>query len=263
MAFSYYKRCEELMNLQHQHHDQLSDVVVDSRPGLSLKNWADDEVEQARHREAQAEGVTITDETAPSDQPTELDKLDHPVLDRAALAVAVDDYDRVTRLVPDALAEYRRHIRNYPDRAQQYQLYMEEITAEQQMAAGDRDFLKASVAAPADRPPLLRAARDAYQRGRIEYDKLALRYYTDSRVQLKILPKGVALLPTAGQTGLDDLPDDQVLQVETAARASLNKAPGGLAANSDRMEYMVHVERAEARLATIDAATGGPPATQP
>ena len=262
-AFNYYKRCEQLLNNQHQHHDQLSDVVIDSRPGLSLKNWADDEVEQGRRREAQAVGVTTTDEAAPSDLLTESDTLDHPVADRAALAVATADYDRVTRLVPDALDEYRRHIKNYPDRAQQYQLYMEEITAEQQMATGDRDFLRAMVAAPADRPPLLKVARDAYQRGRIEYDKLALRYYTDYRVQLQILPKGVSLLPTAGQTGLDDLPDDQVLKIEAAARVELAKLPAYLTNNSDRLEYMAHVERAEARLATIDAALGGTPATQP
>ncbi len=69
-AFNYYKRADLLLLDAHQHHDQLSDVVIDSRPALSLKMWADDEVEQARHREAQAFGATIPDDAVNPDAVT-------------------------------------------------------------------------------------------------------------------------------------------------------------------------------------------------
>ncbi len=256
-AYNYYKRSEQLMNNQHQHHDQLSDLVIDSRPGLSLKNWADDEVEQAGRREAQALGmppvppdaVDVGGYSAPA-PPTAA------VADPAALAQAVADYDRATRLIEDALGEYRRHIQNVPSHEQQYKLYMDEIGAETFLAAGDRDYLRA-LAAPAGpgRTALLAAAQVSYGRAVVGYDRILLRYYTDGAVLAKALPPGYAALPVAGQKGVDELPPDLVFRAEDIADRAY-QGPRDEDPQGDRFEYLRHVRRAIRRIRAIGQLAG-------
>ena len=272
LAFNYYKRCERLMNVAHQHHDQLSDVVIDSRPALSLKNWADDEVGQARMREAQALGrapakdedaATLLGNAANPDAITADLPLTAPAGDPTLLARAVAGYDRATRLVPDSLVEYDRHIHDYPDRAPQYRLYMAELGAEAKLAAADRDYLRA-VAAPAghERDRLLSEAANAYGESIVAYDLILLRYYTDPSTLAKSVPPGYSVLPTAQQRAIEDLAPQQVLQAEAIAEhlypPQVNEDPNG-----DRFEYIRHTRRAFQRLRTIQAAVHGAAAPSP
>ncbi len=262
-AYDYYKRSERLLTEGHQHHDQLSDVVIDSRPALSLKNWADDEVEQARRREAQAFGTVVPDDAVDPDDVTAAFPLSQPVVDRADLNLAVADYDRATQIVPDCLAEYRRHIADYPDRAAQYFLYMAEVAAEAQIAAADRDYLLAMVALPGpERDRLLAASGQAYFSAAAGYDRVMLRYYTDPQVLAKALPPGYAPLPTAGQRPIGDLTDGQTLDAE--AIADRMYGPRDADPNADRFEYLRHVHRAFHRMQILQRAIGkAAPTTAP
>jgi hypothetical protein len=263
-AYNYYKRCERLMNVKQQHHAQLGDMVVDSRPGLTLKNWADDEVDQARRREAEAFGGSIPDDAVNPDAVLANLPLEHAVSDRAALALAEADYDRATKLAPESLAEYRRHILDYPGKEQQYRLYMSEIEAEGQVAGADRDFLRAVTSPPgAERDRLLQEAFGGYMAGWIGYDRILLRYYTDPQDQALALPKGYAALPTAGQKPIEELPPEQVLQAESAVDRKY-AGPRDDDPNGDRFEYLRHVRRAATRINTIVAAVHGEhPTTAP
>jgi hypothetical protein len=273
LAFNYYKRCEQLMNVGHQHHDQLSDVVIDSRPPLSLKNWADEELDEARMREAQAFGavpakdedaITIMSGETNPDGVTANVPPSLAVVDPDALAKAIADYDRVTKLVPDSLQEYTRHMQNFPDRATQYRLYMSELTAEGYIAAGDRDYLKGA-AAPAGpgRDKLLQAAAKSYMNAAVDYDLILLRFYTDGGILSRSLPPGVALLPTKGQRELEDMTVGEVLQSEMNAERQYspqaNEDPNG-----DRFEYLRHIRRAGSRLHTLSTVLqGNIPTTAP
>ncbi len=257
LAYNYYMRCAELMNDKHQHHDQLSDVVVDSRPPLTLKNWADDEVEQGRRREAQAFGTTVPDDVANPDAVTAGATLTQAVVDRAALALAIADYDRATKLVPDSLAEYERHIHNFPDRAQQYRLYMTELSAEALITAADRDFLSAlTLPAGPGRDELLSAATGGYANSAVAYDLILLRYYTEPGILAKALPNGYAVLPTSQQKPIEAMRPDDVLRAAAVAEQmyppQANEDPNG-----DRFEYLRRIRRAGARLQTIMSATRG------
>ena len=261
LAYSYYKRCERLMNVENQHHAQLGDMVIDSRPALSLKNWADDEMEQARRREAQALGTSIPDDLENPDAVTAGVPLSFAVVDRAALGLAEADYGRVPAIVQESLDEYRRTILNYPGKEQQYLLYMSEISAEAQMATADRAFLMA-MATPAghDRDRLLAGAEFAYAAAAVGYDRILLRYYSDipagpsQPTALSLaLPKGFAALPTAGQKSIDELSPQQVLQAESIVDR-LFAGPRNEDPNGDRFEYLRRVRRAFTRVHTIAAA---------
>src|SRR5262249_38882750 len=85
LAYNYNKRAEVLQTHYGQRHAQLSDMVVDSRPAIALKCWAEEEWEQGRRRELQAMELN-----APEDR-TELESaaanlelpLNQPVTDPA------------------------------------------------------------------------------------------------------------------------------------------------------------------------------------
>ena len=253
-AYNYYKRSERLLTVQHQHHDQLSDIVIDSRPALTLKNWADDEVRQARHREAEAFAVKAVEDGPDPDGVTANLPPDRPVADRAALALAIDDYDRATRIVPDSMVEYRRTHERYPEREQQDRLYISELTHEGEMAAADRDYLKAMTATGSNRADLLAAARAAYVKAEVGYDLVSLRYCLPYQANAQVIPPGFAQLPTGKQQPLEEMSEQQVLTATAAASRVLAETPAVQDPTSDWNEYQVHVRRVVKRIALIDAA---------
>ena len=264
-AFNYYKRADDLLVDANQHHDQLSDVVIDSRPALTLKNWGDTEVDQARMREAQAFGrASAKDDEADAFMSTVTDPdlvtADVPPAATPArpadVALAEADYDRATKLLPDGLAEYARHIKRFPDRFQQYALYMSEMVAEAQVAAADRDYLLATAApAGADRDRLLSRALDEYVRGEVGYDLVLLRYNTDGSVLARALPPGFAVLPRPGQQPLEAMAPEQVVRAEAVADQAYAGAKDD-DPNSDRFEYLRHLYRIRTRVGVIAAALG-------
>jgi len=57
MGYNYAKRAEVAMTVGGQRPLQISDTVVDSRPGLMLKQWAEEEAERAVNSESRALGA--------------------------------------------------------------------------------------------------------------------------------------------------------------------------------------------------------------
>ena len=56
LGYNYQLRAAMLQRIGHQRHAQLSDMVIDSRPALTLKFWSEEELERGRRLELEALG---------------------------------------------------------------------------------------------------------------------------------------------------------------------------------------------------------------
>jgi hypothetical protein len=259
IAYNYYKRAEVLQNVGKQHHDQLSDVVIDSRPGLSLKFWGEAEIEWGHRRELQALIY------GPGPQPFELplpENMDDTVLLTASfpvnarvkdphdLELAINGYSRANKLLTRSLQEYVRHILNFPDREPQYQSYLQEIRTEVQLSEGDSEYMTAVLSPPADRAQHLENALKAYREcGHLSYIML-MRYYIDRDIMKALLPAGFAVERTGEHKSLEDLTPlqarDIVIQADEMKRHSKN---GYI--DTDRYEFDRYIARCGAREKSI------------
>jgi hypothetical protein len=266
IAFNYYKRTEVLQNVGQQHHDQLSDMVIDSRPALSLKFWGEDELEWAHRRELQALVTGPVADPLEVPMPQNVDDiltvtagfpLNPPIKDPRALNLAINAYDRAGKLLNESIAEYVRHILNFPDREQQYQSYMLEIRAEAQQAVGDHEYLSAMVCPPAERPRHLQTAIAAYREcGHLSYLSL-LRYYIDTALVKAVLPPGYGIERSSQHKSLEDLTPEQARDAALQADALKQKSRNQYV-DSDRYEFDRFISRSAQREKQILAA-GIPP----
>src|SRR5205823_7064583 len=91
LAYNYDRRSQLLQLIGKQRHAQLSDLVIDSRPALAMRGWADEEAEFGRRAELDGLGKPV----APA-----ADKLDFentaasialgtPIVNRKAIAEAI------------------------------------------------------------------------------------------------------------------------------------------------------------------------------
>jgi hypothetical protein len=260
LAYSYYKRAEVLQNVEHQHHDQLSDLVIDSRPALSLKFWGEAELEQGRRREMEA-FAPVPNLPIPEDPDMYLGYTEHITLasqiaDRHALDLAIADDLKATKLLPGSLEEYDRHILHFPEREMQYRSYREEIRNEIQLANADYEYLQAFVCPPAERDEHLAKANAFYRETRhLAYINL-LRYYVDRSLVTPALPPGFSLERSGEHRPLEDLTLDQAEEVLKKATV-LKKLSKNAYVNTDRYEFDRFVEHSSTREQDIKKALGG------
>ncbi len=248
LAYNYFKRAEVLQNVGNQKHAQLSDLVIDSRPALSLKVWLEEEWEQGRRREGQAFGLPVPEDRAALEPLTAGLMPDHPVADRADANLAVFAYDRGAKLGSAATAEYIRHISNNPANFDIYKSHMDEINAEAELVAADRDYLSAQLASPSDRPALLASAKAHYQQTIYFYDLLILRYFVDPRILESHLPPGFARFKTVDRKGIEELPKDQLQSMADAVEHALSQPGVRDSHMEDIQDYRPYMDRARTRL---------------
>jgi hypothetical protein len=256
-AYNYYKRAEVLQNLEKQHHDQLSDMVVDSRPALSLKFWGEEEMEQAHLRELQAFDIPMRENLEDQQRqetllwPTAGFKVGAPVKDPAALKLAIADYARTANVLRDSLGEYRRHIRNFPEKEQQSHSYMEEITLEIALAEGDLAYLKAfETDNPADRDTLLRDAAADYRNCRKLSYQMLLQYYVAGNFVAQAYPPGFGYSHTSAHKGIEDMTLEQSAQTLKDAEMYKRQSHNDYQ-DSDRYEFDRFIHRSLDREAAI------------
>jgi hypothetical protein len=253
LAYNYYKRAEVLQNVEQQHHDQLSDLVVDSRPGLSLKFWGEDELEQGRRREIEAFNMNMPEDVDQYLNWTSQIRLSTPLTDRHAFDLALADYAKANRLLPESLEEYRRHIQHFPERELQYRSYMEEIRTEIQVGLGDYEYLVAMVCPTAERAGHLAKATEAYRQARHLSNINLLRYYVDRSLVMPSLPSGFGIDRTGEVRPLEDLTLEQSDDVLAKATV-LKEKSGNKYVNTDRYEFDRYIEHCKTREAAIAAA---------
>ncbi len=192
-AYNYFKQAQVMQTTLKERHAQMSELVVDSRPALSLKNWQSAEISRGRRLELTAFNQTIPDQREDMDVPTADLAVDAPFSanQRDNIDAAIEAYDRAARLGPDAIAEYRRHLKNFMTNFQNYQSHMAECQANSDLAHGDSDYLKAMLARGAERHNLLVQSGKAYRKALDEEYEMIFKWYIDDELAAEAFPKGI------------------------------------------------------------------------
>jgi hypothetical protein len=247
IAYNYYKRTEVLQNVEQQRHDQWSDLVIDSRPALSLKNWGEEELEQGHRREVQGFDLVNPDDPDELVHASADVKLNQKQAAPQDVMLAIADFDHARRVLPDCLKEYDRHIQHFPDRALQYQSYMQEVRAEIQLANADYEYLTAMVCPPDERDKHLIAANKAYVECRRQSYINLLRYYIDPRVVVQVLPKGFSNDRTSEHQQIESLSVEQASDAVYKADQILHDPRVRHPVDADRIEFDRYIDRAVIR----------------
>jgi len=246
LAYNYAKRAQVIMRVDKQSPLQVSDGVIDSRPALELKGWAEDEWERGRAAEILAFGGQLPPERLDMEFPAAtLPPGLNRAKDRAPAHEGGYSYDRAVQIGADARAEYARHMADpqYFDRADTYRSHVAALDAMGHLAAADRDYLKATLlpAGEARREKLLADAFKEYQEAIGAYQLVILRFYTTDALAKQTFGDNVNRSNIAAQPrAVQDLAMQQV-------RAALN---GGVYTGNedDIAEYERYIARAEARM---------------
>jgi hypothetical protein len=243
IGYNYYKQAQVLQRVARQKHSQLSDMVVDSRPGLTLKQWAEDEYERGRRAELTAYGLPLPADSA--DKPAlEIPSIELPAgkaPNEAMIAQALDAYGLIPHLCDDSIAEYEDHLKLYTGNMMTYESHVDGLVATREMAAGDRDFLMAQFKTGDERKKLLASAATHYRDAADQNYRILLRYYADDQMAARYFPNGM------NRSQTKQIPAPQLAGVYGAIRAEVMQMqmdPYG----EDRMEYETYIRRAEARL---------------
>jgi hypothetical protein len=247
LGYNYMERAAQLQNLGHQRHAQLSDMVVDSRPALALKFWAEEDLERGRQLELAALGRDIPSDRNDLEVAGSAIPLDLPLTkeQRAGLDHARSVYALVSRLAADSLSQFQHHVLRFMRNLATARIHMDILKADVDLAGGDRDYLAAILAEPSARPALLATAKAEYRRALVAEEIMMLRYYMTDASAKEILPPGI------DRTTLEKIdPNALGPMVEELKRRAL--LPGANAEDPDDVkEQMSYIGRLNTRLAMI------------
>lgn len=245
IAYNDHKIAQVMQDVQQQRHANLSELVVDSRPALSLKAWSEDEWEVGRKVELKAFNVTLPPERRDMEVGTANLAVDTPASSKAALEEAIFSYDLSARLARDAMPEYARHLRKFSTNFTSYQSHMDGLAAQEQLVLGDRDYLKAMLASGNDRAALLKTSAEHYKNSMRLNIQLIMRYYLPEELLPTVLPAGMTRSDTSKLTY------DQCIEAYTKLVRGLRNMQID-SDQEDRSDYQRYVERAFARVDRIE-----------
>lgn len=253
IAYSYHRRAELLQLVGKQRHAQLSDLVIDSRPPLSLKLWADEETEYARRAELTAFGKTVAVNTDKLD--LELNaasiSLGTAVNDRPAIDEAIFEYDRSALLYGRADSEFAQHILRFKQAESTYDSQRSSVIAQQMLAWADRDYLKSMIAPQAERAALIKQSADEYARAANLSRVVLLKFSVWDSVANQLYPKGMT------RQNVNEV-SPQLTETTDKAVAEMEKVMGQAAFLEDSREYLQYIDRATTRLKLLQSpATSG------
>jgi hypothetical protein len=247
LGYNYELRAAMLQRLGHQRHAQLSDMVVDSRPALTLKFWSEEEIERGRRLELEALRKPVPTERLDLEQPAAATPIDTPLdaTQRIQIEHARSVYALASHLAIDSLAAYQRHLLQYKRNIDTARIQLDTLRANLDFAAGDRDYLGAMLANPADRAPLMASARAEYRRALIAEQLIVFRYYTSDQTAKSVMPQGY------DRNTIQNLNPDKygAIMEEIKRRTFL---PNQYAENKDDIqESLDYIGRITTRLATL------------
>ncbi len=261
LAYNYYMDAQHLQNLG-QRHIQQSAMVVDSRPALSMKVWAEAEWERGRRFELEAFGKAIPNDRDAMELPTANVSVDAHPADSAAIGSAIYCYERGARLARDAQKKYLEHLEKYSTNLFTYLSHIDDLKLLDAMATADADYLKAMQApVGSERNALLKSAADSYHKARAKSRQIILKYFTDNSLLTQALPKGYtkADIVDPSDNASHPLPEADYATVLAKTMDLVKKSGGYDMHGEDRREYENYIQRIDARLTMIEAATS--PAT--
>ena len=247
LGFNYAKRAQVAMTAGGQRAIQVSETVIDSRPGLLLKQWAQEESDRAVAAEAQAYGIASDAQPIALEVTTAPITTDSKVIDVAALESARYSYSLSAVLCQDAIREYRRHLANpqYVNPYQTYLSHLEELGALHALAAADAAYADALLA-KGDRTRQFAQAAAAYQNGRARYERMLLKYAMEQEIATPLY-----LDP---HVDLDKLSPDDLNQLYIRAMNAVPSVPIVQRQFEDqRQEYIPYIARADTRMRLLAA----------
>lgn len=244
LAYNYYRRAQILQSEGGQSHLQLSSQVLDSRPALTLKNWSESMTEQGRKLELQMFGKPVPSERTDMEAPTASVPVTQTIGKPEMADEAIYNYRRAAELAGDSIDAYKRHLREYGEsiNLSTFSSHLDHMQAIRLLVTGDANYLAAMRAKPADRGPLLQAAREAYQQAVIANELVELKYFVDDGLLNALHVK---------KTDVPGMSPQQIRQTMAAVRDAVGRGMGGEVNSEDRQEYEGYVRRAEARLAEL------------
>jgi len=195
LGYNYGKRAQVLMNRTGQRPAQSGPSVVDSRPGMELRQWAESEWDQGLASEATAFGRPVMNERHAMLLPTaDLPPVAAP-LDPAEIQRALYSLQLARQLFSDSRAEYTRHLFNTTEgirRMQDYTAHLDAIEADELLVNADLNYLQAITTSDSDRKRShLAQAAEGYRQAEARYRALDLRFYTPGEMQAVLFPPDV------------------------------------------------------------------------
>ena len=247
IGYNYAKRAQVAMTVGGQRPLQTSDTVIDTRPGLLLKQWSQEESDRGITEETRAFGLPSTADPSALEGVTAGLPTDAKIVDQRALESAIYSYALSIRICDDALAEYHRHLSRpqYINPYQTYTSHLDELQTLKTLSAADHDFLAAMLPG-ADRGKLLAQSAAGYLTARADYERLILKYATEYAIAQPLY--------LSKQIDLDHLSPEDLHALYQQALAAVEKLPVLQRVNEDmREEYLPYATRADARLRTLAA----------
>jgi hypothetical protein len=153
LGYNYYKRAAAIQSITGQKHLYVSDGVVDSRPGIVLRVWADEEMERARRQENAVLGKPSPEdrweiESLTANLPPSSKFVASDEKTRKAVAEALFSYQRSQRVAEMSATEFRQHMRrDFGENPNTYLYHTDTADGVAAMAAADHAYFRAMAAA--------------------------------------------------------------------------------------------------------------------
>jgi hypothetical protein len=228
---------------------QLSDLVIDSRPPLALRGWADEEAELGRRAELEAFGQPVAPAADKLDFETNAGSiaLSAKIANRKAFEEALFEYDRAAMLYDRADGEFAQHIVRFAQSEQTYQSHRLSARAQQALVQADADYLRA-VTAPADkRGELIAKTIKEYELAANLQRVVLLKFSVRDEVAETLYPKGMTR-----QNVNENSP--QLAETTDRAVTAMEQLMTTAGFLDDSGEYLKYIDRANARIKQLQAA---------
>lgn len=266
IGYNYYERAAVLARVTGRKHIYVGETVMDSRPAVTLKHWADEEMDRARRLEIALAGKPAPDDRADKwllDEPTAALAPDAPLAmsgaeAKAAIEEILFSLRRTAQVGEHAIREYRRHNEafKFSPNVSNFESHIEALRALIAMAGADHAYVRLLAdrkgIIPLDeakRKQLVDAAIEGYSKSMdLNYGTL-LRFHIEEEAARATYPMRPDK-PGERYTRANILEADPKLYPETfqATRKYLAEKQRGDYFPDDVREYMTYIGRATQRV---------------
>ncbi len=246
LGYNYYKKAQMLQRVTHLRHAQLSEHIVDGRPSIALKFWAEEEQEIGRRNEQRAFNIVLPNavDRTELELPTAGLGLNEKPVALDDVNEAIYDYDRSALLTGFAREEYQQHLKLFPNQIFTYQSHLDGLVATEHFGKADAAYLHAILTTGPERAKWVKIAKDEYAQTIFHYERIMMKYYTDEGVFR-------AFFPTVKREQIDTLKPDALhvasLRIQEAIAKGAQESHG-----EDRGEYLIDIQRCSLRLKTLE-----------
>jgi hypothetical protein len=253
LAFNYERRAQLLEQVGGQRHAQLSDLVIDSRPALAMRGWADEEREFALRNELDVAGKPPAASADRVDFETDslALRLNITPENRKLIDEAIFEFGRSSDLYARADKEFAQHILRFKQSETTYESHRAGAQVMIQLSAGDRDYLKSLIAPPDQKAALIASATNEYTRAIALSRVYLLKFSVWDQVAEEIYPKGVTRQNVNEQT-------PNLAQIADRSIVEMQKRVGVDGFNEDSGEFLKYMDRSIARIKQMHTPTTAP-----